>query len=47
MVAAVVDPIQEILDEIPEMSDFLEIEAHVDDAEQRSKIIIGGFLGFA
>jgi hypothetical protein len=43
MAAAAVDPIQDILDENLEMSEFFEIEAQVDDAEQRSKVIKGGF----
>jgi hypothetical protein len=43
MAAAAVDPIQDILDGHTDMSDFLEIEAQVDDAEQQSRIIQGGF----
>ena len=43
MAAAAVDPIQDILDGHTDMSDFLEIEAQVNDAEQRSRIIQGGF----
>jgi hypothetical protein len=38
-----VDPIQDILDGNPHMSDFLEIEAQVDDAAQRLKTTRGGF----
>jgi hypothetical protein len=37
------DPIQEILDEHPDVSDFLEIEAQVGDSEQRARLITGGF----
>ena len=37
------DPIQDILDDHPDMSDFLDIEAQVDDPEQRSRIIQSGF----
>ena len=37
------DPIQDVLDDHPTMSDFLEIEAQVDDPEQRSRIIQSGF----
>jgi hypothetical protein len=43
MAQAAVDLIQDILDNNPEMSDFLEIEAQVNDAEQRLKLIRGGF----
>ena len=43
MAAAAVDPIQDILDNHTDMSDFLEIEAQVDDPEQRSRIITSGF----
>ena len=43
MAAAAVDPIQDILDNHANMSDFLEIEAQVDDPEQRSRIISSGF----
>ena len=37
------DPVQDILDNHTDMSDFLEIEAQVDDPEQRSRIITSGF----
>ena len=43
MAAAAVDPIQDILDNHTDMSDFLEIEAQVDDPEQRARIISSGF----
>jgi hypothetical protein len=43
MAAAAVDPIMDIFDNNIEMSEFLEIEAQVNDAEQRSKLIRGGF----
>jgi hypothetical protein len=43
MAAAAVDPIHDILDGHTDMSDLLEIEAQVDDAEQQSRIIQGGF----
>jgi hypothetical protein len=44
MAAAAVDPIQDILDNHGDMSDFLEIEAQVDDPEQRARIIQSSFL---
>jgi hypothetical protein len=43
MATAAVDPIQDILDGHTDMSDFLEIEAQVDDPELRARIIQGGF----
>ena len=43
MAATAVDPIQDILDNHGDMSDFLEIEAQVDDPEQRVRIIQSGF----
>ena len=43
MAAAAVDPIQDILDNHGDMADFLEIEAQVDDPEQRARIITSGF----
>jgi hypothetical protein len=43
MAAAAVDPIQDILDWYTDMSDFLEIDAQVNDPEQRARIIQGGF----
>ena len=44
MAAAVVDPIQEYSGQSHrDMSDFLEIEAQVDDPEQRARIIQSGF----
>jgi hypothetical protein len=43
MAAAAVDPIQDILDGHTDMSDFLEIEARVDNPEQRARTIQGGF----
>jgi hypothetical protein len=40
MAAAAVDPIQDILDGNPHMSDFLEIEAQVDDAVEGSLLLL-------
>ena len=45
MTAAAVDPIQDILDNHSDMADFLEIEAQVDDPEQRARIITKWLLG--